>query len=104
MLPGEPGALQHAPRRRDLGGGKEGGSGLRFARVRRDRLRAGGATLGSGCERPPDHFHHRHCQGDERGDRRVDLAGEVWGDAGAGDGGRRVDVQENGPERFNLVV
>ena len=43
-LPGKSGALQHAPRGRDLGGGKEGCSPFGPARVRRDRFRAGRAT------------------------------------------------------------
>ena len=59
-----------------------------------DRLRAGGTTLGGGCERPAHDIHHRHRPGDERGDRGADTAGKVWRDAGAGACDRGVHVPE----------
>ena len=78
----------------DLGGGKEGCSCSGPARVRGDRLRAGRTTKGGGRERQADNIHHRHRQGDARGDRGADIAGEVWGDGGEGACGGRARFPE----------
>lgn len=68
-----------------------------------DRLRAGGTTLGGGCERPADDIHHRHRPGDERTDRRSDRPGPFRRIAGEGAPGGGEHIPQRGLSPYGLM-